>query len=1215
MSSLQELTYEINYNVDDSGLAKSLGIVDNFGTSLGSVIGNIEDKIGTLPNVFEKINPPISQLNEVVSSLNVDNLSNSLKSAMGNTSELNASIERQQRLTELVNNYADEYNAKIDERLGLQDQLNGRTTTMSSSIQDLISQQQKLNEEIFGTVDNEEKFANEANQAADNVTKTTTKTNELKDSLSSINKVSSGIGSILGAFGFIGVGYGIAAGIKDAITSYSEFQQEMATVHATLGQVTNKDMTDLSNKAIQLSNAFGLSSLEVSQGEEELASHGLTTKQILDTIQPSMLLAVAGNIQMKDATLDISAALRNFNLDMSQATHVANVYAATAADTAASLPDMAQALKNVSPVAGEVGISLENTVAAIGALADKGIMGSQAGTDLKIMIERLIAPVGKGAELIHELGFSAIDPTTHKMKDFGSIVRDLSSAFESHGLTTAPEKNSALSIIFGKEALPGTAAIFGTAPKQIDDLTNSLKNSNNAAQNMVITMNDTLAGAFRKLKSNVENAFITNIDKTELGYSLKEFVVSVNKNMPAVSSEIGKVLDTAIRFGGGIKQNWGSISSTILGIASAFAVLKTASAATEIIKTLGSLGKFSGPVLGIAAAASLASRGFLALKQGNTGLGALLLGTAAGVSAISVMGGKGILTGGVIGIAAEGFVELKKGNTGLGALLIGTATGIKAIQLAMKLGAGPVGIIVALAISGLAAGASYLIEKYGSLGKAWDAVWGGIKNTTKAVIDDIERWWKELENFFAHPISGTIKLFTPSNTGKGTTIDNVNWKTGIPMKAAGDNNFAGGSVIVGERGPELVNLPGGSQIIPAPQTAQMLSTSYAQMGSGTLNTGTQLNNSTKKVIADNQKLITDYVNQHILYGQNSVKNFSAALLGNEALTTTATTKVSTDNKNIMYTLSQSGLTYGTGMVNNLTQGVQASEGNLTSVVQTLTNKVIDTFRSGFGIHSPSTVMYSMGTNLLQGLVNGMTSKDMGNFVQSWIGSMTSAASGSMGGAVSGNLVSWLTTAMALTGTPMAYLPALEQIAMHESGGDPKSINLWDINAKEGHPSKGLMQLIDDNMRYALPGMNDIWNPIDNAVAAIRYMNATYGSIANVPGVRALARGGSYVGYAGGTSNATPGVHLVGEKGPELVWMKGGESVTPNNQINVAPQTPYNATNNRITVQSNPVFQININGAGKNSQDIATEVDNMLRKKFKNYLDDTMATVKIQMGLS
>ena len=91
------------------------------------------------------------------------------------------------------------------------------------------------------------------------------------------------------------------------------------------------------------------------------------------------------------------------------------------------------------------------------------------------------------------------------------------------------------------------------------------------------------------------------------------------------------------------------------------------------------------------------------------------------------------------------------------------------------------------------------------------------------------------------------------------------------------------------------------------------------------------------------------------------------------------------------------------------------------------------------------------------------------------------------------------------------LTALLTQMQHESSGNPRAINLWDANAKKGTPSKGLMQVIDPTFRaYALaPHNKDIWDPLSNMIAAIRYTVSHYGSLYS----GWTARG--YKGYASG----------------------------------------------------------------------------------------------------
>ena len=106
--------------------------------------------------------------------------------------------------------------------------------------------------------------------------------------------------------------------------------------------------------------------------------------------------------------------------------------------------------------------------------------------------------------------------------------------------------------------------------------------------------------------------------------------------------------------------------------------------------------------------------------------------------------------------------------------------------------------------------------------------------------------------------------------------------------------------------------------------------------------------------------------------------------------------------------------------------------------------------------------------------------------------------GNIGGAGSGAAAGWIRAAMAITGAPESWFTGLMTLAKRESGFNPRAINLWDSNAKKGTPSIGLMQTIGPTFRaYALPGYTDIYNPVHNAIASIRYIRARYGDISRV----------------------------------------------------------------------------------------------------------------------
>ncbi|XTU63255.1 tape measure protein [Enterococcus faecium] len=98
----------------------------------------------------------------------------------------------------------------------------------------------------------------------------------------------------------------------------------------------------------------------------------------------------------------------------------------------------------------------------------------------------------------------------------------------------------------------------------------------------------------------------------------------------------------------------------------------------------------------------------------------------------------------------------------------------------------------------------------------------------------------------------------------------------------------------------------------------------------------------------------------------------------------------------------------------------------------------------------------------------------------------------------------------------------------ESNGNPNAVNNWDINAKNGTPSKGLLQVIDPTFRqYAMPGFNsNIFDPLSNILASIRYALSRYGSLTNA------YRG---VGYAnGGIVNQHQIAEIAEGNKPEII---------------------------------------------------------------------------------
>lgn len=271
--------------------------------------------------------------------------------------------------------------------------------------------------------------------------------------------------------------------------------------------------------------------------------------------------------------------------------------------------------------------------------------------------------------------------------------------------------------------------------------------------------------------------------------------------------------------------------------------------------------------------------------------------------------------------------------------------------------------------------------------------------------------------------------------------------------------------------------------------------------------------------------------------------------GPELMWAPSGTKVAT-HKETMQILAMMG-----GKIPGYAEGVGDLGSQIMNWISGGAKNILDNLINMFNIKAPN--ILGMG-NIASGIFNKVKGWALG-FIDKLLPKFDFG-----GASVPGNLQQWIAAGMSLAHAPGNWAGALAQIAMHESGGNPRAINNWDINAQRGDPSRGLFQTIGATFRaYALPGHLDIYNPIDNTAAAIGYIRSRYGDVFHVPGIMALAAGKPYVGYANGGVISEPiaGVGLntgtryaFGERGKELVtpYVPSGVSLSLQTSTAKAP---------------------------------------------------------------
>lgn len=335
-----------------------------------------------------------------------------------------------------------------------------------------------------------------------------------------------------------------AASVKTAMS----FEKQMNRVKAISG-ATGNDFDKLRDQAIKLGADSVFSATEVAQAQEMMASAGFDTNEIYSSMAGVMDLAAVSGGDMALASEAVATAMNQFGLEGSEAGHVADIFARAAADTNAETTDMAEALKYAGPIAGSLGVSMEETAAAIGIMADAGIKGSQSGTTLRSAFTRLANPTKKASDLMAELGFSAFD-ANGEMKPLDSIIGDLQNSFK--GMTDE-QKQQAIATLFGQEAMSGMLALVNGSPEQFSKLVKSLENSDGAAQDMADTMNSGLAGAVESLKGALESAGIAiGTALTPFIQDLAEWITKLVDKFNSLSTEQQEQV-----------AKWGAIASAV----------------------------------------------------------------------------------------------------------------------------------------------------------------------------------------------------------------------------------------------------------------------------------------------------------------------------------------------------------------------------------------------------------------------------------------------------------------------------------------------------------------------------------------------------------------------------------------------------------------------------------------------------------------------------
>lgn len=340
-------------------------------------------------------------------------------------------------------------------------------------------------------------------------------TNELKEAEQSTLRFYRNVGnyptSVNTAIGgltdkFKALGATIAAAFTvDKLWSFGDKVEQVGSAYADqmakVQSVTNANAVEfaqMSQEVERLGSTTRYTAQEAAEAMEFLTRNGLDAVTATGTLSGVLHLAQANAIELAEAADIVTGQMNAFHLSVNDVTRINDVLSYTCANSATNILQLNEALRNTAPIAYTAGVSIEETSAALGTLADNNIKGADSGTILKQAFNGLITSTKLSQKAYDELGISMDISTVKSDGLIGSLKR----------IMDAGPSIQQLSDIFGRMAVPGVLALTNSMDILSDKFTNISENAAGTADRMFEQAYSKFTQAKDSLKSAWEGFLI-----------------------------------------------------------------------------------------------------------------------------------------------------------------------------------------------------------------------------------------------------------------------------------------------------------------------------------------------------------------------------------------------------------------------------------------------------------------------------------------------------------------------------------------------------------------------------------------------------------------------------------------------------------------------------------------------------------------------------------
>ena len=304
--------------------------------------------------------------------------------------------------------------------------------------QDLATAENQVNQAALNSANAQKKSADSAGQEAIKAEQAANgfmqMSNAQKDSLKSTEALEGGFNRLADRLKYM---FGFTAmfnKLRQVIRSTFNDMQELDKAYASIAYVTNETVADLwstYDDYASMAEKLGQSTVDVIKASAIYRQQGLDTAEALELTTDTMKLATIAGNDYSTATQEMTAALRGFKMEMTEGSHVSDVYSELAAHAAASVDDIAQAMSRTASIANSAGMSFENTSAFLAQMIETTQESAEnIGTSMKTIIARFTElkdnVAGTADSDFDDLDFNKVDKA---LKTVGVALKDTTGQF------------------------------------------------------------------------------------------------------------------------------------------------------------------------------------------------------------------------------------------------------------------------------------------------------------------------------------------------------------------------------------------------------------------------------------------------------------------------------------------------------------------------------------------------------------------------------------------------------------------------------------------------------------------------------------------------------------------------------------------------------------------------------------------------------------------